>query len=93
MAKGVPLVPKNLSQSWPKIDQNGNKGRKWNPKLSQFLANFRPFKGYETAFGVWRKAKGVSLIPKIDKDKIWVQYKINLAKMGQKRMKMLKMKP
>ena len=66
---------KILSQIGPKIDEDGEKCRKSNLGLSQFFAILRHFKGYQTAFGVCRMARDVTLVPKNVQDIIFVQCK------------------
>ena len=66
---------KILSQIGPKIDENGEKCRKSNLDLSQFFAILRPFKGYQTAFGVCKMARGVTLVTKNAQNIILVLYK------------------
>ena len=59
--------------------------------FSQFFAILRPFKGYQTAFGVCKMARGVTLVPKNAQDIILVQNKSKYwDKMGQKWTKMVK---
>ena len=65
---------KILSQIGPKIDEDGEKCRKSNFDLSQFLAILRHFKGYQTAFVVCKKVRGVPMIPRNNQDNILVQY-------------------
>ena len=80
---------KILSQIGPKINENVEK--LWNLDLSQFFAILRPFKGYQTAVGVFKIARGVTLVPKNAQDNILVQYKSKYwAKMSHKWMKMVK---
>ena len=64
---------KILCQIGPKIEEDGEKYRKWNLNLSQFFSILRPFKGYQTAFGVCRMASGVTLVLKNAQDIIFVQ--------------------
>ena len=59
-----------LSQIGPKIAEDDEKCRKSNLDLSQFFAILRPFKGYQTAFGVCKMARGVRLVPKNSQDNI-----------------------
>ena len=65
----------NIEPNWPKIDEDGEKCRKLNLDLSQFFAILRHFKGYQTALGICRMARGVPLISINDQDFILVQYK------------------
>ena len=58
---------KILSQIGPKIAEDGEKCRKSNLDLGQFFSILRHFKGYQTAFGVCRMARGVTLVPKMSK--------------------------
>ena len=56
--------------------------------FSQFFAILRPFKGYQTAFGVCRMARGVPLVQKMSKTLFWYSTSQNIepkwAKNGQK---------
>ena len=80
-----------MSQIGPKIDEDGEKCRKSNLDLSQFFAILRHFKGYQTAFGVCKMARAVTLVQKNAQDIILVLYKSKYrAKMGQKLTKMVK---
>ena len=64
-----------LSQIGPKIAEDGEKCRKSNLDLSQFLALLRPFKATKQPLGVCRMASGVPWVPKYAQDIILVQYK------------------
>ena len=55
---------KILSQIGPKIDENGEKCRKLNLDLSQFLALLRPFKATKQLLEICKMARGVPLILK-----------------------------
>ena len=80
-----------MSQFGPKIDKDGEKCSKSNFDLSPFFAILRFFKDYQTAFGVCRMAKSVTLVPKMSKH-YFGQVKM-YSKEGQKLTKMVKMKP
>ena len=59
--------------------------------FSQFFAILRPFKDYQTAFGVCKMARGVTLVPKNTLDIILIQYNSKYwVKIGQKLTKMVK---
>ena len=78
-----------MSQFGPKIDKDGEKCSKSNFDLSPFFAILRFFKDYQTAFGVCRMAKSVTLVPKNVKDIILVKSKYR-AKKAKKLTKMVK---
>ena len=59
------------------MDENGEKCRKSNLDLSQFLALLRPFKATKQLLGVCRMASRVTLVPKNAQDIILVQCKSN----------------
>ena len=69
---------KIFSQIGQKIDENGEKCRKLNINLSQFLAILRHFKGHETAIGVCKMASGVPLVSKKTKTIFWYSTSQNI---------------
>ena len=63
-----------LSQIGSKIVENGENAEN-ETLISQFFAILRPLKGYQTAFGICKMARDVSLVLRNDQDNILVQYK------------------
>ena len=66
---------KIFSQIGQKIDENGEKCRKLNINLSQFLAILRHFKATKQLLGVCRMANGVTWVTKNAQNIILVLYK------------------
>ena len=84
MARNVKLMPRTKAKYWYNssqsigpnwVGENGEKGRKSNLDLSQFLALLRPFKATKQLLGVCRMASGVTWVPKNAQNIILVLYK------------------